>query len=102
MEWMESHWNVPFTTVALYVLAIFWGRQYMAPRKPWSWRKQLAAWNLLLSVFSAWGFVRCLPHLLHNFATMSLRDNFCVPARTTVGGGSTGLWICLFTLSKFP
>lgn len=102
MRWMSHHWGFAFGTVTLYVALVFWGQRYMTDRKPWSWRPQLAAWNLLLSFFSTWGFARCLPHLAHNFASMSLRDNFCVPARTTVGGGSTGLWIFLFTISKFP
>jgi elongation of very long chain fatty acids protein 6 len=102
MRWMNAHWEVPFATVALYVAVVFWGKSYMAERKPWNWKNQLAVWNMFLSVFSTWGFLRCLPHLLHNVITMSFWDNFCVPARTTVGGGSTGLWIFLFTVSKFP
>ena len=102
MRWMSEHWNVAFLTVTVYVALVFGGKAYMAERKPWNWRNHMAAWNLLLSVFSTWGFLRCLPHLLHNFVNMSFRDNFCVAARTTVGGGSTGLWIFLFTISKFP
>jgi len=70
--------------------------------KPWAWKKQLAAWNLLLCVFSTMGFLRTFPHLVHNFATMSVRDAFCHEGRTTAGGGSTGLWVFLFASSKFP
>lgn len=70
--------------------------------KPWAWKRQLAAWNLFLALFSTLGFFRTFPHLVHNYATMSLRDNFCVTARQTCGGGSTSLWIFLFSISKFP
>lgn len=62
----------------------------------------MATWNFLLCVFSAVGFLRTAPQLLHNLWTYSLHDNLCLEPRSTYGSGSTGLWIQLFCLSKFP
>lgn len=102
VKFFNENWIIPFATVTFYVIAVFAGKAYMNDCKPWAWRSQLAAWNLFLSVFSTVGFLRTFPHLVHNYATMSLRDNFCVNARNTCGGGSTSLWIFLFSISKFP
>ena len=62
----------------------------------------MAAWNLGLSLFSWMGMFRTLPQLLHNLTTMSIRDNLCLDPTETYGSGSTGLWVQLFILSKFP
>merc|ERR1711953_32508 len=69
--------TLPSIVVCLYLIAIFSGRRYMRDRKPWQWKKQLAVWNLCLSLFSFMGMIRMLPPLIHNMNTMSLRDNVC-------------------------
>jgi elongation of very long chain fatty acids protein 6 len=48
------------------------------------------------------GMLRMAPHLLHNLATMSWRDNLCTDPQMTYGSGSTGVWVQLFVISKFP
>ena len=63
---------------------------------------QQAAWNFALSLFSWIGTFRTLPQLLHNLASVSIRDNFCQDPAVTFGSGSSGLWVQLFILSKFP
>jgi hypothetical protein len=78
------------------------GQAYFRHRAPWNWRKTMAAWNLLLSVFSAIGFVRVLPHFIHILWNYSLRDNLCNDPENHFGSGTTGLWVQLFILSKFP
>ena len=62
----------------------------------------MAVWNLLLSTFSFIGMCRTLPHLIHNVTHLSVRDNMCSDGAVTHGLGSTGLWVQLFVLSKFP
>lgn len=74
----------------------------MADKKPWSWRRTLALWNLSLSVFSIMGMLRVAPHLFHNLRTYSLRDNLCNDPESMYGSGTTGLWVQMFVLSKFP
>ena len=93
---------IPIVAVALYGLFIGLGKWYFSSRPAWSWRRTLAFWNLGLSVFSWIGMARTLPQLVHNLSTMSLRDNLCLDPRMTYGSGSTGLWVQLFILSKFP
>jgi elongation of very long chain fatty acids protein 6 len=74
----------------------------MRNRQAWNWRNSMALWNLGLSLFSWIGMFRTAPQLGHNLMTMSLRDNFCLDPRSSYGSGSTGLWVQLFVLSKFP
>jgi hypothetical protein len=48
------------------------------------------------------GAIRTVPHVFHDMATRSVRDNMCVNPRYGIGAGSTGLWCFLFAVSKFP
>lgn len=59
-------------------------------------------WNFSLSLFSWIGAFRTAPQLIHNLSTMSLRDNVCMNPEISFGSGSSGLWVQLFILSKFP
>jgi hypothetical protein len=102
LDWMRERPVLPIAACALYLALIVAGRAYFAGRDRWNWRRALASWNLALSLFSFVGAVRTAPQLIHNLLTMSLRDNMCLDPRTTYGGGSTGLWVQLFILSKFP
>jgi hypothetical protein len=102
ITWIQQHPLVPIAACVLYVSMIVAGQAYFANRARWNWRYTLAAWNLFLSVFSFTGMARTLPQLVHNLATMSLRDNLCLDPRSTYGSGSSGLWIQLFIVSKFP
>lgn len=99
---MKEHPNVPIIAVLLYGILIVVGQLYMKERESWGWRKTMAFWNLGLSLFSWLGMARTLPQLMHNLATMSLRDNLCEDPRISYGSGSAGLWVQLFILSKFP
>jgi elongation of very long chain fatty acids protein 6 len=83
-------------------LMIVGQRFYFANRKPWDWRQTMALWNLSLSTFSAIGFIRTAPQLLHNLTNYTWRQNFCFDPESHYGSGSTGLWVQLFILSKFP
>lgn len=102
LEWMQSNNSIPIMAIVLYGVFIVLGQQFMKGREAWSWRRALAFWNLGLSVFSWIGMARTLPQLLHNLFTMSLRDNLCMNPEISYGSGSTGLWVQLFVLSKFP
>jgi len=102
MRWMQNHPIIPVAALAAYAFLIVWGRNAMKSREAWQWRKYLAAWNFTLSLFSWIGAYRTAPQLIHNLSTMSLRDNLCLDPEITYGSGSTGLWVQLFILSKFP
>jgi hypothetical protein len=99
---MQNHPLVPLVACLLYGIGIVAGRAAMAKHSRFNWRYTLAAWNLSLSVFSIFGMLRTLPHLVHNLTSMSIMENLCNDPRVTYGSGSTGLWVQLFILSKFP
>jgi len=102
LEYMSDNPLLPMITCGVYVVLIFGGQYLMRNQVSWKWRKAMAGWNLLLSVFSFVGMARTFPHLIHNLVAYSVRDNFCMDPRATYGSGSTGLWVQLFILSKFP
>eukprot|EP00550_Attheya_septentrionalis_P006343 CAMPEP_0198281718 /NCGR_PEP_ID=MMETSP1449-20131203/1614_1 /TAXON_ID=420275 /ORGANISM="Attheya septentrionalis, Strain CCMP2084" /LENGTH=293 /DNA_ID=CAMNT_0043977619 /DNA_START=64 /DNA_END=945 /DNA_ORIENTATION=+ len=102
LSWMQNHSVMPITAVILYAVFMVVGRTAMKNRQAWSWRNILAVWNLSLSVFSWIGMFRTAPQLIYNLTTMSLRDNMCLDPQMTYGSGSSGLWVQLFILSKFP
>ena len=104
LRWMQQHQLVPIAACFLYMVFILYGKFYYFndQRPAWKWRKPLAGWNLFLSAFSTLGMLRTAPQLLHNLTTLSIRDNLCADPLTTYGCGSTGLWVQLFILSKFP
>ena len=93
---------IPVVAILLYGVGIRYGQAYFAPQPRWDWRISMAAWNLGLSLFSAIGFLRTAPTLWHNFTHYTLQDNFCFDPESHFGSGSTGLWVQLFILSKFP
>ena len=102
LDWMRDHSLVPLFAVSAYCVLIFGGQYLMRDRQAWNWRRTMALWNLSLSLFSWIGMFRTLPQLLHNLYYMSVRDNLCLDPRATYGSGSSGLWVQLFILSKFP
>lgn len=99
---MRDHPMVPVFACVAYGVLIVLGQHVMSKRPAWDWRRAMAFWNLSLSVFSGIGMLRTAPQLAHNLYTMSIRDNLCLDPRSTYGSGSTGLWVQLFILSKFP
>jgi elongation of very long chain fatty acids protein 6 len=99
---MQDRPIIPIAALIAYGALIIIGRQKMATKEAWKWRKYLAAWNFSLSLFSWIGAFRTAPQLYHNLTTMSIRDNLCLDPQVTFGSGSSGLWVQLFILSKFP
>eukprot|EP00546_Thalassionema_frauenfeldii_P004418 CAMPEP_0178914296 /NCGR_PEP_ID=MMETSP0786-20121207/11345_1 /TAXON_ID=186022 /ORGANISM="Thalassionema frauenfeldii, Strain CCMP 1798" /LENGTH=288 /DNA_ID=CAMNT_0020587185 /DNA_START=79 /DNA_END=945 /DNA_ORIENTATION=- len=99
---LVDHPFVPIVACSLYGIGILVGRAYLKDKDPCNWRSLLTVWNFLLATFSAIGFLRTLPYLLHIFATYSFEQVFCTDPENGYGCGSTGLWVQLFCLSKFP
>ncbi len=64
--WMVyNNYTVPIISVVAYLAFCYYGQKAMANRKAFDLRNPLAAWNLLLSLFSAWGALRTVPHLIY-------------------------------------
>jgi len=107
-SWFYKVWDIleanswlPVAACAIYVLAIHLGQRYMKSRPAWNLRRSLAVWNLLLAVFSAFGFIRMATQLTHNFSHYGFRDSVCESARSMIGSGTTAVWGLAFALSKF-
>jgi elongation of very long chain fatty acids protein 6 len=99
---MVDHPMIPIVAVLLYGVLIGMGKMYFSSRSRWDWRITMSLWNLSLSVFSLIGFVRTAPKLYANLTNYSMLENFCFDPESHFGSGSSGLWIQLFILSKFP
>lgn len=99
---MRNDMWTPIFACALYFAFIVAGRNYFENRPAWNFRKALAVWNFSLAVFSAWGFSRMFPHMIHNFYYYSWKENLCIDPETNVGCGSVGVAAQFFVLSKFP
>ena len=101
-DWTQNNPIVPIIACVLYAVLIVCGRAYFDGRQPLSWRRTLAMWNFSLSLFSFIGMIRTAPQLAHNLYHMTLRDNICNNPESQFGSGSTGFWVQVFCLSKFP
>jgi hypothetical protein len=99
---MLAHPIVPITACFLYGAMIFLGRAFFANRDRLHWKYTLAAWNFGLAAFSAIGFLRTAPWLFHMATTYTVDEILCFDPEASYGSGSTGLWVQLFVLSKFP
>ena len=95
----EQLW-FPIAATVLYLAAIYLGQKYFETRPAWNFKKSMAAWNLLLSVFSFMGFVRCMPFLLHNISTYGFEATICNNPENSLGQSSTGLWVMFMVYSK--
>lgn len=92
----------PILACIMYGVLIVAGQSYFANRPALDFRKAMAVWNFALSAFSFVGVVRVLPAIIHYYYTYSWQENMCFDPESHYGSGSTGLWVQLFILSKFP
>ena len=103
VKWAADFWYLPLAISALYLLlALGLGPALMAGREKVACKNALAVWNLLLSLFSAVGFARTFPHLVHYGSVFGFYPSVCAPAETAFGQGAAGLWTMLFIFSKVP
>jgi hypothetical protein len=104
LNWMKNNnYMLPIGAVVSYYLFIFHvGPWLMKDRKPFVLQYQLAAWNLLLSTFSFWGATRTVPWMLYRIFNTSFEDTVCTSAHVAFGGGTAGIAVQFFVLSKVP
>jgi len=99
--WSSDYPYFSYAVVTIYALLIYFGRKYMATRKPFKWRNTMAAWNLFLSMYSLLITLRVGLPLLHFLTSDSLRDNLCQPAALHYGRNSVGFYLTTFVWSKY-
>jgi len=98
----DNHPILPIVICAAYIVFCFGGQYIMKSRQRFDLRYPLAYWNLFLSVFSFFGMIRTVPHLVHNLTHLSFEDTICLPAGQSYGSGANGFWVMLFIFSKIP
>lgn len=96
ITWMKNHIELPIFAIAIYLILVFYVPKHL--EKPFMVKPLLAAWNLLLTVFSMIGFTRTVPILVHNLNTYGWKYTIC---NSDWLDGPSGLWTMLFIFSKF-
>lgn len=99
---VKNNYVIPVVSVLAYVLFIFFGTMLMKDKKPFDLKLPLAAWNLFLSLFSFYGAVRTVPHMVHRVATLSFEQTVCEHVYSAYGCGAVGFAVVLFIWSKIP
>jgi len=98
---MKRNWWFPIIAISIYAAGIVYGQKFFKDRKPWNFRNILIMWNLGLSLFSIFGFFRVLPVVMHVVSSYTWRENLCYDPHLHTGHNEAGLWIFLFSISKF-
>jgi elongation of very long chain fatty acids protein 6 len=99
---IANNYILPVSCVVVYLLFCYFGSAFMAKRKAFDLVVPLAAWNLFLAVFSTYGALRTVPHMLHRITTLSFEETVCQAPYTAFGSGAAGLATQFFILSKIP
>lgn len=100
--YLRQTWWVPLAVSVLYCLGVRWGQSVMASRKPFELRSPLAAWNLILAVFSIVGTYKTVPYFLYALASNGPTYYLCRRAAASYfQGGEVALWSLAFALSKY-
>jgi len=101
-DWVIENWiSVCSWAGATYVLLVFSGQAYMSSRPAFKLRGLLTAWNIILAVFSIFGFLRTFPEFLHSLTVGGIYKTICDRSFVSTNNVS-GFWTLLFILSKVP
>eukprot|EP00923_Selenidium_pygospionis_P003564 GHVN01005629.1.p1 GENE.GHVN01005629.1~~GHVN01005629.1.p1 ORF type:complete len:322 (+),score=10.82 GHVN01005629.1:283-1248(+) len=101
LNWSRQNAYLAPLVCALYLLAIYFGKKFMAQCKPFDLRSPLRYWNLCLAVFSLIGTLRVAPHVGYMYYEYGPSVVMCSPPAFTFGHGPAGLWIIFFVYSKY-
>lgn len=94
---MRQHPEVACVTAAGYIWLVHAGQKWMAPRQRMELKATMAAWNALLSVVSAVGFVSLLGDSTTVLSKGGLDQVICTSEEENLSPV-----VMLFCLSKFP
>ena len=101
-DWMENNPWFPPVAITCYFAMLYLSQRYFASRPALNWRFVMALWNLSLATFSALGFLRLAPHLIHLFVTKTWIEQACTDPETSFGSGTAGMWVQFWVVSKTP
>mmetsp|Transcript_6031 Transcript_6031/g.8433 ORF Transcript_6031/g.8433 Transcript_6031/m.8433 type:complete len:282 (-) Transcript_6031:175-1020(-) len=98
----EMNYRVTFIVGIFYLSFCYFGPKFMKDKKPFDLLPLLSAWNLFLSIFSAYGAIRTVPHMLYRIYTLPFEQTVCESIHSAFGTGACGLAVQLFVFSKIP
>jgi len=102
----QNSW-IPLTCAAVYLAFVFGVPKLMnviaptykgVPGLKWPF----VFWNFLLSTFSTVGALVVVPTLLWHLYTEGFHSSLCTDPKVGYANGTSGFWIMLFIVSKFP
>ncbi|XP_074648627.1 very long chain fatty acid elongase 6-like [Tubulanus polymorphus] len=96
--WIQRRWTHCYIYAAVYVVAVFGGRELMKSRARFDLRAVLATWNAVLAVFSICGAIRTWTEFLHVINSHGVEYSLC--ESSYFNNPIAAFWACLFTLSK--
>lgn len=97
-----NNYVIPIIAVVIYMAFCYFGTIVMKDIKPFKIEKALTYWNLFLSLFSFYGAIRTVPHILYRVTHVTFEETVCDRADYSYGAGACGLAVQLFILSKIP
>ena len=97
--WFYSNWKLCYYFIAVYLVAILAGHQYMKRRPPFQLRKALLLWNVSLALFSIAASCRAIPVLVDTLRQDGLHPSLCSPWTAQHKQG-VAIWLYWFALSK--
>lgn len=106
--WCAERLEVPLILSVVYVFAVVvvgsrWLQVCGCRGRPLSLATPLLLWNMLLAVFSFFGFAVIFPELVHDIRTLGALGTLCPAARGSLfGSGARGVVMLAFMLSKVP
>lgn len=98
----EDYFDFLVYVEVLYVLMVFLGPQAMKNREPFRLKYVTAAWNLLLSIFSAGGTIGVVTLLMYLLEDRGFYQTTCWFDKAIVYDGELSFWLFAFLLSKIP
>lgn len=98
LQYHRKYWTIVYPVILLYLLFIYFAREWMKSRPKFTLRRTLITWNSILALFSLWGAARSLPELYSTLCEKGIHGAICHPP---VMHPSYGLAVAAFILSKF-
>lgn len=95
--WVADHPEVPVLLSVAYLVGVFSIKHAMRDRPAFELKTPLLLWNVLLAVFSLFGSLATVPHIIRVVRQHGITYDMC-----TFDSESMNPWILLFGLSKIP
>jgi len=97
----RAFWWAGPAAAASYIVLLVVGQRVMRNRKAFDLKGSLALWNLALAVFSLYGMLVTLPHLVAMNYLYGFEYSLCRAATVSYGEGMPGFAVLVFIYSKY-